>query len=108
MRTICTFFCALTLTLAATTAMAKTKYVAPDQLDATMQSFTKALGVQCNYCHVTDRSATLKDYKWANDEEFATLRHKRVAQAMLGMQIDVNKESNVKFDCMKCHQGKKP
>ena len=79
-----------------------------EEVNATMQNFNKALGVQCIYCHVADRSATLKDYKWANDEEFGSLRHKRVAQAMLGMQIDVNKESNVKFDCMKCHQGKKP
>jgi hypothetical protein len=89
-------------------ALAKMKYVTPDQLNATMNDFNKSLGVQCSYCHVADKSATLKDYKWANDEEFGSLRHKRVAQAMLGMQISVNKESNVQFDCMKCHQGKKP
>ncbi len=108
MKQLLTLICAASLTLTAVSAMAKTKYVAAEEVNATMQSFNKALGVQCTYCHVADRSATLKDYKWANDEEFGSLRHKRVAQAMLGMQIDVNKESNVKFDCMKCHQGKKP
>ena len=101
-------FCAACLVLSASAVLAKTKYVAPDQIETTMQGFTKALGVQCSYCHVADKSATLKDYKWANDEEFGSLRHKRVAQAMLGMQNEVNKESSVKFDCMKCHQGKKP
>ena len=108
MKQLLPLICAVCLPFTATSAMAKTKYVATEEINNTMQSFTKALGVQCNYCHVADRSATLKDYKWANDEEFSSLRHKRIAQAMIGMQIEVNKESNVKFDCMKCHQGQKP
>ena len=99
---------AFSLLFCAASVMAKTKYVTAENLDATMESFNAALGVKCDYCHVADKSATIKDYKWANDQEFGSLRHKRVAQAMLGMQIDVNKESSVQFDCMKCHQGKKP
>nr|MCU0600445.1 hypothetical protein [Desulfobacterales bacterium] len=76
---------------AAGVVQAKTKYVAPTDIETTMQSFTAALGVTCEYCHVNDRAATLKEYKWANETEFGALRHKRVAQAMLGMQIAVNK-----------------
>jgi hypothetical protein len=66
-----------------------------DNYRAAMQSFTQALGVQCDFCHVQDRSSDEKD-------------EKKMARMMLTM----TREINAKFPdgknhvaCYTCHRG---
>ncbi len=69
---------------------------------AAMQSFTQALGVNCNYCHVQDRAA---------DE----LRTKAVARQMMTLARDINQkvpqavskpaDQATPVSCTTCHRG---
>jgi hypothetical protein len=61
----------------------------------TMRSFTQALGVQCDYCHVQDR---------ASDEN----PKKDVARMMLTMVRDINSkfpDGQQHVRCFTCHRG---
>lgn len=61
----------------------------------TMRSFTTALGVQCDYCHVADR---------ASDEN----PKKQVARMMLTMVKDINgkfPDGKEHVACYTCHRG---
>ncbi|HYL39185.1 MAG TPA: photosynthetic reaction center cytochrome c subunit family protein [Bryobacteraceae bacterium] len=61
----------------------------------TMASFTVGLGVQCNFCHVQDRSS---------DEN----PHKDVARKMLLMVSEINAKfpgNNPRVTCFTCHRG---
>jgi tetratricopeptide (TPR) repeat protein len=73
-----------------------------DQVLQTMQAFTQALGVQCNYCHVQDR---------ASDE----MRTKVVARQMITFARDLNQklpqvvnkpaDQATRIGCATCHRG---
>jgi len=73
-----------------------------DQLLATMQAFTQALGVNCNYCHVQDRAAD-------------DLRTKAAARQMLILARDINQklpqavnktaDQATRVSCTTCHRG---
>ena len=73
-----------------------------EQVLATMQQFTQALGVQCNYCHVQDR---------ASDE----LRTKNAARQMMTLAREINQklpqavnkpaEQATRVSCTTCHRG---
>jgi len=61
----------------------------------TMRGFTQALGVQCDYCHVQDRSS---------DEN----PKKDVARMMLTMAKDINSkfpDGKTHVTCYTCHRG---
>jgi hypothetical protein len=61
----------------------------------TMRSFTQALGVQCDYCHVQDRSS---------DEN----PKKDVARMMIVMAKDINAkfpDGQAHVTCFTCHRG---
>ncbi|HLI82992.1 MAG TPA: photosynthetic reaction center cytochrome c subunit family protein [Bryobacteraceae bacterium] len=74
----------------------------PD-LMAKMQTFSKALGVACEYCHTAPRGSGLAEPK------------KDIARAMMAMTADINakieaaaaKDANgvVAVDCITCHRG---
>ena len=64
-------------------------------LITTMRSFTVALGVQCDYCHVQDR---------ASDEN----PKKDVARMMITMARDINSkfpDGQQHVRCYTCHRG---
>jgi len=73
-----------------------------EQVLATMQAFTQALGVNCNYCHVQDRSV---------DE----LRTKAAARQMMLLARDINQklpqavskpaDQATRVGCVTCHRG---
>ena len=78
------------------------KILKAEEVMPTMRSFTVALGVRCDYCHVQDR---------ASDEN----PKKDVARMMLTMVHDVNTNINTKLPdtagkmvvtCYTCHRGK--
>ncbi len=73
-----------------------------EQLLATMQAFTQALGVNCNYCHVQDRAAD-------------DLRTKQAARQMMILARDINQklpqavnksaDQATRVSCTTCHRG---
>jgi photosynthetic reaction center cytochrome c subunit len=72
------------------------KGVPADQLFPAMQFIAASLGVECDYCHV--ERAFEKDDK----------KQKITARKMIGMMIDINKESfggHREVTCYSCHRG---
>jgi hypothetical protein len=67
----------------------------PETFRAAMTSFTQALGVQCTFCHVDDRSADDKD-------------EKKTARMMLTMVREINAkfpDGKQHVRCYTCHRG---
>lgn len=77
----------------------------------TMFSFTRALGVRCNYCHVGEEGQPLSTYKFASDDKPT----KDKAREMLRMVGAINGDYLTKLAsrrsppvvvaCMTCHRG---
>jgi len=77
------------------------KILKPEEVGPAMRSFTVALGVKCDYCHVAD----MRDR--ASDEN----PKKNVARMMLTMVHDINSKfpdgsEKVYVTCYTCHRGK--
>jgi tetratricopeptide (TPR) repeat protein len=80
-----------------------------DQLLQTMQAFTQALGVQCNYCHVQEGRGGRNDM--ASDEK----RTKLAARQMLVLAREINEklpaavskpaDQATRVTCTTCHRG---
>ena len=68
------------------------------QVKKIMKKFTKALGVECDYCHSDDGYD--KDTK-----------HKKIARRMMSMTNRANtkylKKHKARITCQTCHRGKK-
>ena len=87
------------------------KDIAVRALLDTMGSFTRALGVRCNYCHVGEEGQPLSTYKFASDEKPT----KDKAREMLRMVGAINgdyltklasrRSPPVNVACMTCHRG---
>lgn len=91
------------------------KILPPDisdaKLDSIMESYNKALGVNCDFCH-----APAKGFTDSLDFSSDAKPMKEEARKMLRMTIDINK-NNFYFDknerpeylkvvqCMTCHRG---
>ncbi|MCX8019678.1 MAG: c-type cytochrome [Chitinophagaceae bacterium] len=85
--------------------------ISDEMLDSIMHSFNKALGVECNFCHVPAKG--FKDsLDYASDDE----PMKEEARKMMTMVIDINKkyfwydkkqrpEYLKTVTCMHCHRG---
>ena len=88
-------------------AFARTKYTAPADITDTMMQICDDLGVACTHCHIGDRTVTIADTgKYDVEKDLVTLTHKRVAQAMIGMQKAFTEKQGTKTSCVSCHQGK--
>lgn len=85
------------------------KKISPEELQATMRTFSKSLGVRCGFCHVTKKVETgehpeLDFVSDAKDE-------KRNARKMVLMTADINKkylgkiDKNFEVACVSCHRG---
>jgi tetratricopeptide (TPR) repeat protein len=80
-----------------------------EQLIQTMQAFSQALGVQCNYCHVFEGRGGRNDM--ASDEKAP----KKTARQMLLLAREINEklptvvgksaDSTTRVGCMTCHRG---
>ena len=87
------------------------KDISDARLDSIMQTYNKALGVKCDFCHVP-----VKGYKDSLDYASDAIAMKETARKMMRMTIKINQE-NFYFDktkmpeylntvrCMTCHQG---
>ena len=77
----------------------------------TMGSFTRALGVRCNYCHVGNEGEPLSTYDFPSDQK----PEKNKAREMLRMVGAINGEyltklvdrrtPSINVTCMTCHRG---
>jgi len=87
------------------------KDISAQELDSFMQSYTKALGVNCAFCHVP-----VKDYPDSLDYASDAEPMKENARKMMRMTIDLNKtyfhfDTTVKphhlrvVTCNTCHRG---
>jgi len=103
MRIILTLLLAASLSLFAQDGKQKGKGGPPKNLQIlpadsymnAMRSFTAALGVQCTFCHVDDRSADDKD-------------EKKTARMMLTMVREINAkfpDGKQHVSCYTCHRG---
>jgi len=75
------------------------KILTPEQVGPAMRSFTVALGVNCNYCHVQGDRASDENPK------------KNIARMMLSMAHDINSKfpdgaEKMHVTCYTCHRGK--
>jgi len=75
------------------------KILKPEEVGPAMRSFTQALGVNCNFCHVQGDRASDDNPK------------KNVARMMIGMVHDINAKfpdnaGKVYVTCYTCHRGK--
>jgi thioredoxin reductase len=87
-------------------AQAAPKYYSKKELMKKMAAQTKALGVNCNYCHVGKQSNSLDNYKPKTQKERDTLTRKRVAVAMIGVTKKLKELTGKDISCMDCHKGK--
>ena len=83
------------------------KNISVDSLNDIMDTYKKALGVGCGFCHVMKDKNGLEDY--ASDG----VRHKNQAREMMRMTMDINKKyfpSQGKYvetvTCNTCHKGR--
>lgn len=70
------------------------KGVPASQITVLMDNFSKALGVNCEYCHVP------------NALEKGDKREHKMTVQMIKMTRDINQRYQISIDCMACHQGK--
>ena len=68
------------------------KDISDEKLDSIMQTYNKALGVKCDFCHVKQKVFP-GDFDYASDAE----PMKENAREMMRMTIEINK-SNFYFD----------
>jgi len=86
------------------------KNITKPELDSLMKSFTKALGVKCDYCHYKSDTAQWPDFASDRNEVKLTARY------MIKMQGKINKkffeikdskamDAKLKVSCFTCHHG---
>ena len=88
------------------------KDISDNMLDSIMQTYNKALGVNCNFCHTPDNGISVADsVNYALDYSM-----KENARRMMRLNIDINKtyfyydtasrpEYLKVITCKTCHQG---
>lgn len=85
------------------------KDIPKGELVSVMRSFSGALGVRCNHCHVGENAATLEGFDFASDDKAP----KRIARVMMSMVQGINQEEIPKaaiqdpaqVRCVTCHRG---
>jgi hypothetical protein len=88
------------------------KDINKDEMDSVMKSFTVALGVKCNFCHVRLNDEQ-KNWDFASDAN----EHKGIAREMIAMTTRINKKyfdikdsksltADLEVNCFTCHNGK--
>ena len=80
------------------------------ELIAMMRSFTRALGVRCEHCHVQTATEPKPDYDFASDAK----SEKHAARVMIRMTRTINADYVSKIPemyttvtCWTCHRGQK-
>lgn len=73
-----------------------------------MKSFTQALGVRCQHCHVGEEGASLSSFDFASDQK----KSKATARTMIRMTEEINRTflsklegKSAQVQCVTCHRG---
>jgi hypothetical protein len=85
------------------------KKISPEDLQATMRTFSKSLGVRCGFCHAPKKVAVgaHPELDFASDAKDEKVN----ARKMFHMTADINKKYLAKMDrnfevtCVSCHRG---
>lgn len=85
------------------------KDISKRELVNIMRSWTGALGVRCNFCHVAKDPTDLSSYDFASDDK----EEKRASHIMMEMAGEINKtylpklehEGGARVRCITCHHG---
>lgn len=87
------------------------KDISKDELMGAMKSFTSALGVRCNYCHVGKEGEPLSKFDFESDSK----ETKEKARTMMEMTRDINlkyltalsdySDNTIQVTCFTCHRG---
>jgi Na+-transporting NADH:ubiquinone oxidoreductase subunit NqrC len=88
------------------------KNIQKRQMDSVMNTFTAALGVKCNFCHVRLEDEQ-KTWDFASDNN----NHKKIARDMMRMTQKLNQKyfdvknaksltADLEVTCYTCHNGK--
>ncbi len=104
------FTLVLWLTLTAASALAQIpekftnlevlpKDISRQELTGIMRGFSLSLGLRCENCHVGGPDLNTMDFKADTKET------KQTARKMMRMVAAVNKENNLKVECVTCHRG---
>jgi hypothetical protein len=84
--------------------------IGADRLRATMVSFSRSLGVRCQFCHVGQEGQPLTTFNFASDAN----PHKAIARGMIRMVRRLNAEDlppllgaseQPRVTCYTCHRG---
>lgn len=87
------------------------KDTSKDDLRGAMMSFTRSLGVRCNFCHVGEEGKPLSTFDFASDKN----PMKDIARGMMKMTGDVHADlkkmtlqgkNRVDVGCITCHHGR--
>ena len=91
--------------------MVLNKKISKGELVGVMKSWTNALGVRCNYCHVGGSARSLDGMEFEKDDKQA----KKTARLMMSMVSNINREfigkvegtsnTEMKVACVTCHRG---
>jgi hypothetical protein len=88
-------------------AWSEPRYLKKEDVNGAMQSFSKALGVQCSYCHLPKADPDKQGETQLSADAQAEIRSRfHVARAMLVMTNFANKRGGDPATCNTCHQGK--
>jgi tetratricopeptide (TPR) repeat protein len=87
------------------------KDIAPEDLRKLMGTFTRALGVRCNHCHVGEEGKPMRPEDFPKDDKPTKLK----AREMIRMTNDLNEkylaqlanraDPPVQVQCITCHHG---
>jgi len=86
--------------------------IRPFELSQVMRSFTKALGVRCQFCHVGTEEMSLGEFDFVSDDN----EHKNTAREMMRMVWAINNDllagidglheaEGMRVTCYTCHRG---
>lgn len=94
-----------------TNLMVLNKKISKGELVGVMKSWTSALGVRCNYCHVGGSARSLDGMEFDKDDKQA----KKTARLMMSMVSNINREfvskvkgtsnTGMEVACVTCHRG---
>jgi len=79
------------------------------ELMTIMRGWAGALGKRCNYCHVGEPGASLKDYDFASDKKEAKVTARTMMKMVRAINTtyltELNEDDVIRVTCQTCHHG---
>jgi predicted negative regulator of RcsB-dependent stress response len=87
------------------------KDIPPAELRATMNGFTRALGVRCIYCHVGEEGKPFRHEDFAKDDKPTKLKAREMLKMVMAInadylgKLDKRADPPIRVECFTCHRG---